>query len=69
MVIILIILNLVIFLFGYFIGRTSAKIDGYIIVDDSDEERTKWVFDLKKDPSGFLKQKYVRFKVAEVKQK
>lgn len=58
---------LVVFFFGYAIGKLNAKIDGILIVDDSDEERTRWVFDMKKDPSDIKKQTYVRFKIVESK--
>lgn len=56
---------LVVFLFGFFIGKVSAKIDGYIIVSDGDEDRTRWLFDMKTDPSKLPKNKYVKFKMID----
>lgn len=51
---------------GVFIGRTTIKVDGMFIVDDSDDETTRWILDVKIDPKTIPNKKEVRLKVRKM---
>lgn len=51
---------------GVFIGRKTAKVDGMFIVDDSDDETTRWILDVKIDPKTIPNKKEVRLKVRKM---
>lgn len=51
---------------GVFIGRTTIKVDGMFIVDDSDDETTRWILDVKVDPKTIPNKKEVRLKVRKM---
>ena len=48
---------------GFFIGRKTVKVDGMFIVDDTNDETTRWILDVKVDPETIPNKKEVRFKV------
>lgn len=52
-----------VFFGGFAIGRATAKIDGILRVDDSDETKIRWVFDMQVDPETIKKKTYAHFKV------
>lgn len=57
-------------LFGVFIGisisNIGRKFDGLFIVDDSDEETTKWILDVSIDPKSIPDQKEIHLKVRKM---
>lgn len=59
-----------IFFAGIFIGRETAirfkKYDGLFIVDDSNDQKTQWILDLKVDPDTIPNQKEIRLKVEKM---
>lgn len=59
---------LVAFCVGVLIGRSTVKIDGAFIVDDSDENTTRWILDVKIDPKTIPNKKQVRLKVLKMDQ-
>lgn len=51
---------------SYLIGQSSVKNDGLFIIDDSGEETTKWIIDIRVDPLTLSNKKIVRFKVKKI---
>lgn len=53
------------FLCCFVLMKCYPKFDGFFIVDDSDEEKTKWILDMKnmEDPENITKKKRVNLKV------
>ena len=51
---------------GVFIGRTTLKVDGMFIVDDSNDETTRWILDVNFDPKDIPNKKEVRLKVRKM---
>lgn len=51
---------------GIFFGRISVKFDGLFIVDDSYEETTRWILDVKIDPKRIPDKKEIRLKVRKM---
>lgn len=63
MLVLIAVIVLVIFFVGFAFGRTSAKIDGILRVDDVSDTKTRWVFDMQVDPETIKKKTYAHFKV------
>lgn len=53
-------------LIGVFIGRKSIRSDGMFIVDDSRDETTRWILDVKIDPKTIPNRKEIRLKVRKM---
>lgn len=52
------------YIVGYVVGRASQnKNAGIFLVDDSDDEKTRWTLDVHMDPDDIPKKKYLRFRV------
>lgn len=53
------------FLVCFVVMKCFPKVDGLFIVDDSDEEKTRWILDMKnmEDPENITKKKRVNLKV------
>lgn len=51
---------------GVFIGRITTNVDGMFIVDDTDNETTRWILDVKIDPKTIPNKKEVRLKVQKM---
>lgn len=53
------------FLCCFVFMKCFPKFDGFFIVDDSDEEKTRWILDMKnmEDPENITKKKRVNLKV------
>lgn len=59
------------FLIGFVLGAFSYAVftkifhrsDGIFLVDDSDEEKTRWTLRYNSDPNDILKKRFVRFEV------
>lgn len=66
MLILLILILIVAFCVGVLIGRSNRKFDGMFIVNDSDEEITRWILDVNIDPMDIPKKKEVRLKVRKM---
>lgn len=60
-------------LFGMFVGLSisniSRKFDGLFIVDDSDEETTKWILDVSIDPKSIPDRKEIHLKVRKMNER
>lgn len=50
-------------LIGFSIGRKSVRFDGLFIVDDSENETTRWILDVKIDPQTIPSKKSIHLKV------
>lgn len=50
-------------LIGVFIGKKSMGCDGLFLVDDSDNETTRWILDVKIDPMAIPSKKSIHLKV------
>lgn len=61
-----ILVALVTFCVGVFVGRTTIKVDGMFVIDDSDDETTRWILDIKVDPKTIPNKKEVRLKVRKM---
>ena len=67
MYILLGIIGLVAIAIGSFIvGRSSVKTDGMFIVDDTNDETTKWILDVSVDPATIPNRKIIRLKVKKI---
>lgn len=56
-----------VFFVGFIIGRASSKIDGILMINEVDEVKTRWIFDMRITPEMLKEKKYVHFKVMEQK--
>ena len=59
----LIFLGCVIGFIAHLIMSTRRKYDGMFVVDDSDEETTRWTLQYDGDPTEIPKKKFVLFRV------
>lgn len=50
---------------GFFIGR-KGTMDGMFIVDDTNDETTRWILDVKIDPNTIPNKKEIRLKVQKL---
>ena len=50
-------------LVGVVIGRKSMRCDGLFLVDDSDNETTRWILNVKIDPKTIPSKKSIHLKV------
>lgn len=53
-------------LVGVVIGRKTVKSDGMFIVDDSDDETTKWILDVAIDPASIPSRKEIHLRVRKM---
>lgn len=53
---------------GIFIGRVTVKVNGRFIVDESDENITRWTIDVDFDPKELPDKKEVRLKVCKMEE-
>lgn len=53
-------------LVGIYIGRRSMRCDGLFLVDDSDDQKTKWILDVKIDPETIPTKKSIHLKVMKM---
>ena len=53
------------YIVGILVGRfiDVKRIDGNLVIDDSDPEKDRWLFELNYSPSELTKQKNVKMKV------
>lgn len=51
------------FIKSMIVGLPEAGNDGTLVIDDSDEEKVKWFFNLKSEPEDVYKKDYIRLKV------
>ena len=53
------------YIVGILVGRfiDVKRIDGNLVIDDSDPEKDRWLFELNYSPSELTKQKSVKMKV------
>lgn len=63
---IVIIVAIAAFLLGIFIGSRLSHVDGMFIVNDTDEETTRWILDVKIDPKTIPNKKEIRLKVKKM---
>lgn len=54
------------FCIGLFVGRKTTKIDGMFLINDSDDENTRWILDVKIDPETIPNKKEIRLKVRKI---
>lgn len=57
---------IVFFLIGVFVGRKTVKSDGMFLVDDSDDETTRWILDVTVDPNSIPNRKEIHLKVKKM---
>lgn len=51
---------------GFVLGQIGRKTDGMFIVDDNDDETTRWILDVKIDPKTIPNRKEIRLKVRKM---
>ncbi len=52
------------FLIGFLVGRTStSKSDGMFIINEVDEDLTKWILDVNFDPKDICNRKMIKLKI------
>lgn len=51
---------------GILIGRVCSRFDGLFLVDDSDEETTRWTLDVRIDPKTIPNKKEIRLQVKKM---
>lgn len=55
-------------LLGLFIGRKTIRYDGLFLVDESNNEKTRWILDVKIDPNSIPSKNKIYLKVKKIDQ-